>query len=151
MLYMLKRNFWNNHIELLRDNHVIGKVEKSGFWGIHAKGYLLDKNYTFLNKGNFSSRTEIRDDNNNLIGEVIYSIWSSKAKIDLNGKKYYWGPKNFWGTKWKLTDELGREIFIEKNEFTVNFASTENLEFIYFLSAFLLYNSYKRMAAATAA
>lgn len=148
---MLKRNFWNNNVELLRDDHVIGKIEKSGFWGIHTKGYLFDKKYTFLSKGNFSTRTEIWDDKNNFVGEVTYSIWSSKAKIDLNGKKYYWGPKNLWGTKWKLTDELGREIFLEKNEFIVNFASTKNLEFNYFLSAFLLYNSYKRMAAAAAA
>ena len=151
MMYMLKRNFWNNHMELLKDNHVIGKVERLGFWGLHAKGYLFDKNYTFLNKGSFSTRTEIWDDKDNLIGEVSYSLWSSKAKIDLNGKKYYWGPKNFWGTKWKLADELGREIFIKKNKFNVNYASTENLEFIYFLSAFLLYNSYKRMGAAAAA
>src|SRR5690606_41008480 len=136
MMYMLKRNFWNNNVELLRDDHVIGKIEKSDFWGIHTKGYLFDKSYTFLSKGNFSTRTEIWDDKNNFVGEVTYSIWSSKAKIDLNGKKYYWGPKNFWGTKWKLTDELGREIFLEKNEFIVNFASTKNFEFNYFLSAF---------------
>ena len=43
MKYMLKRKFWNNHIELLRDGHLIGKVERLGFWGVHAKGNLEDE------------------------------------------------------------------------------------------------------------
>ena len=149
MKYTLKLNFWKNNIDLLRDGKIIGNLVRIGVWKSGAKGYLFDKNYTFLVKGIFSSRTEIMDEQENIIGEINFNHWSYKATVELNGKRYYWQSDNFWCTRWKLTDELGHEILLTKNEFLINNAISENNDFAIFLATYLFYYSYnQKMAAA---
>src|SRR5690606_39555391 len=81
MNYTIKHSFWDAKTELLRDGHVIGSIESSGFLGYTTTGYLHDKVFTFANRGVFSSRTEIFDHCNNLIGDIEYAKWSSKRRI----------------------------------------------------------------------
>ena len=147
MKYVLKQNIWKNNIELLGDGQIIGKIEKNGFLRPHSKGYFLDRNYTFLVKGIFDVRTEIRDENDNLIGEIYYSTLSSKTKIDLNGKRYYWQSDNFLCTKWKLTDELGRAILLNKNKFIIDYDISEDDDLVIFLATYLFYYSYNQIVA----
>lgn len=149
MCYFIKRKFWSGEMLLYRDDYILGEVKPAGFWNSHIQGSLENKRYTFYNRGAFSTRIEIVDEAENLIGKIRYSKWSSKAKIDLNGKLYRWFCSNFWGTRWELVDESGREIFLEKNEFHVNSNSSNDDEFLFFLSTYLFYNYHQKMAAAT--
>lgn len=56
MNYTIKRNVWGGKIELLRDGHVIGRIDSCGFWSYNASGILNDNTFTFINKGLFSSQ-----------------------------------------------------------------------------------------------
>lgn len=150
MNYTIKRNVWGGKIELLRDGHVIGRIDSRGFWSYNASGLLNDNTFTFINKGLFSSRTEILDQHNQLIGDIEYSNWSTRAKIDLNGKMLYWEASNFWATRWRLEDQYGREILLEKNEFIVNYPRSEEDEFLFLLASFLLHRYHRMMVAGAA-
>ena len=151
MNYTIKRNFWGGKIDLFREGNVIGGIESRGFWRNTTAGYLHDKKFTFVNKGVFSSRTEIFDQSNNLIGDIEYSSWSSKAEVDLNGSKFYWKSSNFWATKWILEDQYNKEIHLVKSEFSVNYSTYEDNEFLFLLATFLLFNYHQKMSASGAA
>src|SRR5690606_33451004 len=151
MNYTIKHSFWDAKTELLRDGHVIGSIESSGFLRYTTTGYLHDKVFTFANRGVFSSRTEIFDHCNNLIGDIEYAKWSSKAEVDLNGLKYYWKPSNFWATKWILEDQYNNEIHLAKNEFSVNYSTYEDNEFWLLFATCLLFNHLRKLTAARAA
>lgn len=151
MNYTIKRNFWGGKIELFREGHLIGGIESRGFWRNTTAGYLHDKEFTFVNKGVFSSRTEIFDQSDNLIGDIEYSSCSSKAEVDLNASKFYWKASNFWATKWILEDQHNKEIHLAKNEFSVNYSTYEDNEFLFLLATFLLFNYHQKMSASGAA
>lgn len=148
MKYRLKHKFWSGKLELWKDDNIIGDIENYSVWKGHSIGYLYEKKYFFMNKGVFANSFEIVDEMDHVIGKISYSGWTSKANISLNGKLYTWESIGFWGTKWKLVDELGREILLEKRQLYVNYNLESENEFLLLLSTFLLYNYQRKMAAA---
>lgn len=149
MKYTLKHKFWSGKLELWKDDTIIGHIKNYSVWKGHAVGYLYDKKYFFMNKGAFAYSTEILDEMDHVIGEINFSAWSSKAEIVVGNNRYMWENNNFWSTRWKITDELGHEILLEKNEFNVNYSTYENNEFLFLLCTYLLYNFHVKMVAAT--
>lgn len=149
MKYVIKHKFWSGKMELWKDENIIGYIKTDNIWKGHVVGYLYESKYFFMRKGAFNTSIEIVDELENVIGEIKYATWTNKAEISVHGKRYTWSSINFWGTKWKLVDELEREIVLENKEFHVNYSSYEDNEFLFLLSSFLLYNYHTKMAAAT--
>jgi len=76
-----------------------------------TKGMFNSKEYLFRNTGFFNQKTEIVDcSDNNVIGEIDYNSWRSKATVSINERTYLWKYDNFWNTRWSLSDPDGVSV-----------------------------------------
>jgi hypothetical protein len=92
---------------------VFDKNKKIGFF----KSELFSDNtslkinktkYNFFKKDIFSQKILIfNTSTKEIIGEINYESFKTKAQIKLNDKSYSWKYENFWNNKWSLTDENG--------------------------------------------
>jgi hypothetical protein len=67
--------------------------------------------YAFKTKGIFKQHTQILDNqSNNMIGEIAYNNWMTKATLSIQNKKTYWKYENIWNTKWSIFNSEGIQI-----------------------------------------
>ncbi|UTA68814.1 hypothetical protein [Emticicia sp. 21SJ11W-3] len=148
----------DNKIGILERETEVGFVQFGNF-KTDVAGVFKDKKYLFKKKSFWSSNYVIyRDDNQQLIGEVIFSNWKRKAEISLaNGEKFVMQSKNFWSTQWSL-DDTNREVvdFVQTRNFwtnegtiTADVKDNEKMGLLVLLSTFVNF-VYKRRAAEAA-
>ena len=92
------------------NGQMVGKLKDNSFTQ-SADGELNGKMYKFKTIGFLKQKTQIRDaTNNNVIGEITYDNWMTKADITILNKKAKWKYDNLWNTKWRIFDSKGMEI-----------------------------------------
>ena len=88
----------------------VGKLKDSEF-SRSAFGSLNDQSLKFTSKGHLHPRTEIRDLNSNeIVGEISFSSWYPKAKIEYKGQVAFWKFSNLWETRWGLSNNQGLKL-----------------------------------------
>ncbi|MBA4852254.1 hypothetical protein [Emticicia sp. BO119] len=148
----------NNRINILERDAEVGYVQFDTF-KTGVEGEFKQKKYAFKKKNFWSSNYDIyREDNQQLIGEVIFSVWKSKAEITLiNGEKFTMKAKNFWSTKWGLDDtnrevvdfEQTRHFWTDEGTVTANVNDNEKMGLLVLLSVFVNF-VYRRRASEAA-
>lgn len=105
-----KKGFFSNTYTLYKNGERIGDLREKPF-SQTAVAEFNGEGYLFRTKGFFKQLTEIMDSSTNqVIGEISYNNWKSKATISGRNKTVYWSYTNFWSSKWSLKDEDGTEI-----------------------------------------
>jgi hypothetical protein len=105
-----KKNFFSNLYTIYSNGQQIGKLKEKTF-SQTANGELNGKEYTFTTKGFFKQHTSIIDcSTNEVIGEIIYNNWMTKATIIVDNKKVNWKYDNLWNTKWSIYNSEGVHI-----------------------------------------
>ena len=101
---------FSNKIEILGRDGALGYVNFSVF-KTNAEGEFQNKKYLFKRKTFWSIDYNIyKADNEQLIGEVIFSAWTRKAEIILaSGERFILKNKNIWGTQWRM-DDANRQV-----------------------------------------
>ncbi|WP_259014016.1 hypothetical protein [Emticicia fluvialis] len=147
----------DNKIGILERETEVGFVQFGNF-KTDVAGVFKDKKYLFKKKSFWNSDYEIyRDDNQQLIGEVVFSNWKQKAEITLiNGEKFVMQSKNFWSTKWSLDDtnrdvvdfEQTKYFWTDEGTITANVHDNEKMGLLVLLSTFVNFVYRRRSAAA---
>ncbi|GAB3516436.1 hypothetical protein [Emticicia fontis] len=148
----------NNKIDILERDSEVGYVQFESF-RTDVAGVFRQKKYLFKKKSFWSSNYNIfREDNQQLIGEVIFSVWRNKAEIRLiNGEKFVMKAKNFWSTQWSLDDtnrevvdfEQTRHFWTDEGTITANVNDIEKMGLLVLLSVFVNFIYRRRAAAAS--
>lgn len=146
----------DNKIEITEREAAVGFLQFSHF-KTDVSGVFKQKGYLFKKKGFWNSDYDIyRNDNQQLIGEVVFSFWKKKAEITLvNGEKFTMQTTNFWGTQWRV-DDTNREVldfaqtryfWSEEGTINTNVNDNEKMGLLVLLGVFVntIYN--KRSAA----
>ncbi len=137
-----KKGLFSSKYKLFDNNNVeIGDFSQSAFSGTSI-GKINESKLKFRKKSFFSSETEITDLNSNqLIGNIKFNGWRSKADIKINDKNYLWKYDNFWHSKWSIY-ENGQQLVNYKSSTT--YGNIESLieNDLLILSGFYVYNYY---------
>ena len=105
-----KKGFFSNNCILYKNGELIGNLREKSFSNT-AVAELNGKGFLFRTKGFFKQHTDIIDSSTNqVLGEISYNNWKSKATISGRNKTVNWSYNNFWNTKWSLSDQNGIEI-----------------------------------------
>ncbi|RYU96652.1 hypothetical protein [Emticicia agri] len=147
----------NNKIDILERESAVGYVQFETL-KTDVAGVFKQKKYLFKKKSFWSSNYDIyREDNQQLIGEVIFSVWKGKADITLiNGEKFTMKAKNFWNTQWSL-DDTNREVinfeqtktfWTDEGTVTVTSNDNEKMGLLVLLSIFVNFVYRRRSAEA---
>lgn len=147
-----------NKIDILERESEVGYVQFDTF-KTDVAGVFKQKKYLFKKKSFWSANYDIyREDNQQLIGEVIFSVWKGKANISLiNGEKFVMKAKNFWSTQWSLDDtnrevvdfEQTRYFWSDEGTITANVNDNEKMGLLVLLSVFVNFVYRRRAAAAS--
>ena len=146
----------DNKIEITEKEAAVGFLQFSNF-KTDVAGVFKQKGYLFKKKSFWNYNYEIyRDDNQQLIGEVVFSNWKKKAEITLvNGEKFTTQTTNFWGTQWRV-DDANREVldFTQTRQFwntegtiNTNLADSEKMGLLVLLGIFVNFIYVRRSAA----
>jgi hypothetical protein len=105
-----KKGIFANTYNIYSDGKLIGKMKNNCF-SQSDDGELNGMKYTFKTKGFFKHHTQIHDNQtNNIIGEITYNNWMTKATISIQNKKTYWKYENIWNTRWSIFNSEGIQI-----------------------------------------
>ena len=100
--YNWKKGFLKNKMEIFSNGNQIGNFVDKTF-SQSASGELSDKKYLFQTIGLFNQKTIVVDGSKNLnLGEITYNTIKTTAKIDFNGKVFFWKNENWRHSKWKF-------------------------------------------------
>ncbi|RFS16666.1 hypothetical protein [Emticicia sp. C21] len=148
----------DNKVDILDRDAEVGYVQFETF-KTDVAGVFKHKKYVFKKKNFWSANYDIyREDNQQLIGEVIFSVWKGKADITLiNGEKFTMKAKNFWNTQWSLDDtnrevvdfEQTKNFWTDEGTVTVTSNDSEKMGLLVLLSVFVNF-VYRRRAAEAA-
>ncbi len=70
----------------------------------------MEKSIVLKQKESWKQETQIIDSDNNIIGEITYNTWMTKAQIKIQNKVINWKYDNLWSSKWSLSSSEGIEI-----------------------------------------
>ena len=105
-----KKGIFSYTYNIYSEGKLIGKMENNCF-SQSAEGELNGITYTFKTKGFFKHHTQIQDNRtNNIIGEIKYNNWMTKAELSIQDKKTYWKYENIWNTRWSISNSEGTKI-----------------------------------------
>jgi len=105
-----KKGIFADTYNIYSQGKLIGKMKNNCF-SQSANGELNRMKYTFKTKGLFKHHTQIQDNQtNNIIGEIIYNNWMTKATLSIQNKKAYWKYENIWSTRWSIFNSEGIQI-----------------------------------------
>ena len=116
--YQLRNNFWGTKVNLYQDKNLLGQL-KSALWQSKQMVTIDQHTYRFETKGLLVQYTNIYDDNDQLIGDIDYSVWNNQATLQLHGKTYFWKSTGWLMANWELTDEEGIALTL-KSKFSGN-------------------------------
>ena len=101
------KGIFSNTCNIYSNQVLIGYLKDKAF-SQTTTGIIHENPYTFRTRGILKQKTEIVDSaKNEVIGEIIYNNWMTKAVIYVNGKTIHWKYDNIWNTKWSLYDSEG--------------------------------------------
>jgi hypothetical protein len=137
-IYNWKNNLLGTKSNLYCNGTIIGSLKSIGC-NLDAQVSIHNDQYSFKNKGLLNPYTEIRNQQNELIGDIEYNVWTSKATISLINKKYTWSPKNMWMTSWQIENEQGEVVEIKPSSLSNGgkIESYEHSELILSISLYL--------------
>lgn len=105
-----KKGLLSGNYSIYEANRQIGEL-KDNLFSKTAKGQLNGKSFTFRTSGFFQQRTRIYDDSNNqMVGEINYNNWMTKATLSTYDKVSNWKYNNVWNTKWSLSGQDGTQV-----------------------------------------
>lgn len=105
-----EKEIFSSTYTLFNHNNEIGKL-KSDFFAQKTEGIINEAEYLFKTSGLFTQTTLITDlSTNEIVGEISYGNWMTKAKLILHGKDYAWKYDNHWNSKWSITDNENHVI-----------------------------------------
>lgn len=106
-----KSNFTETECRIFRGK-VIAGILKTTLWKYNGHGELDGYMLTFKSKGFFQSHTEIRDiEGRNVLGDIEYNVFRSKAWITYEGVRYEWRFESWLRGKWVVSDGKSEAIF----------------------------------------
>lgn len=148
----------DNTINISDRDSAVGYVQFGSF-KTDVAGEFKQKKYLFKKKNFFSPSYDIyREDNKQLIGEVIFSNWKRKAEITLaNGEKFVLKNKNFWGSQWSIDDknrevvefDQTKQFWTDEGTINTNVDDNEKMGLLVLLGIFVTYVFRRRAAAAS--
>jgi hypothetical protein len=105
-----KKGIFSYTYNIYSEGNLIGKMKNNCF-SQSADGELNGMKYTFKTSGFFKHHTQILDNQtNNIIGEITYNNWMTKATLSIQNKKTYWKYENIWNTRWSIFNPEGIQI-----------------------------------------
>lgn len=148
----------NSKINILDRDSEVGFVQFGNFKS-DAAGVFGTKKYQFKKKNFWSGNYDVyREDNQQLIGEVIFSTWKMRAEISLiNGEKFVIKSKNFWNTQWTMDDtnrdvvdfEQTRNFWTNEGTVTANVNDNEKMGLLVLLGIFVNFVYQRRTGEAS--
>ena len=97
-----KSGLFKNTYNIYSAEAQVGKL-KENTWSGAAEGELNGKKYIFKTRGFFRQKTLIIDPlNNDIIGEITFHTWMTKATIRIRDKIFNWKYDNWLNTKWSI-------------------------------------------------
>lgn len=104
-----EKGLFSNTYSIYANNQLVGKLTDKAF-SKTSTGELDGNRYTFRTIGLFNQHTEILDNKNNVIGEITYNSWMTKATLRILGKTINWNYDNIRNTRWSIFDSGGIDI-----------------------------------------
>jgi len=102
-----KRGAFSPTYQILSKGQSIGQLQDNAFKR-YSDGEIRKKKYRFYTEGLFKQHTKIIDqESNEVIGNIQYNSWMSKAEIKIHDRSFHWKYDNAWQTKWSIADEKG--------------------------------------------
>ena len=124
-------------------------------------GEFNKKRYVFLKNGFWQRDYSLYDDTNKVhIANIVFHTWKRKAEITLaNGEKYFCSNKNWWGTKWFVSqDEVEivtitqtKQFWNEEGLINAKLQDSENKGLLVLIGFFVKTIYHRQAAAASAA
>lgn len=107
--YRWEKGLFSTTYKIYSQQKVIGMLEGSSLTR-KIIGQINGVPYTFRTNGFFCQETKIMDSTNQVIGNIAYNTWRTKATIIINEKIINWKYDNIWNTQWSLFDTAGTHI-----------------------------------------
>jgi hypothetical protein len=105
-----KKGIFSDTYKIYTDGQLTGKL-KNNFFSETASGELNGVKYTFRNKGFLKCKTLIiEDQSNNIVGEIAYNMWMTKATLSTQNEETYWKSDNILNAKWSISNSKGIQI-----------------------------------------
>ncbi len=102
-----KQGAFSSTVLISSGEKVIGELKNYTFKQI-ADGLIGNKRYRFKTKGVFKQETQIIDGSSDqVLGNISYNSWKSRATIQFTDRTLYWKYDNRWQTRWSLFDDRG--------------------------------------------
>lgn len=102
-----KKGTFSSTCQISSGEEIIGELANYTFKQT-AEGVIRNKRYLFRTKGLFKQETQIIDgENDQIIANITYNSWKSRATIQLTDRTLYWKYDNAWQSKWSLFDDQG--------------------------------------------
>lgn len=102
-----RKGAFSTTYKILSNGQQIGQLQDNAFKQT-SDGEIRQKKYRFKTKGLFKQLTHIIDpETNEVIGNIEYNSWMTKATIHFSDRDIYWKYDNRWQTKWSMQDEKG--------------------------------------------
>ncbi|NOU60167.1 hypothetical protein [Marinifilum caeruleilacunae] len=141
-----KKGLFSCTYKIYSGNEQIGSLCNRSF-SKNSEAEMNGKKYTFRTKGFFKQSTEVYTESGELVGEIQYNSWMTKAQISLNSKYYYWKYNTMWNTKWIMEGEDQTQIKSCTNSFSGDIDTNTDNE-LAILSGLYVTNYYMQMTVA---
>ncbi len=100
-----KRGAFSSTYRILSGDQEIGSLRDQTFKQ-KSDGEIHGERYRFQTQGLFKQHTQIMDlEKQEVIGNIRYNSWMTKAEITIRDRPYHWKYENVWQTRWTLTDD----------------------------------------------
>jgi hypothetical protein len=105
-----EKGFFKSTYEIHSGDKIIGNL-KENIWSNAATGELHGKLISFRPRGFFRQKTLIIDPvRNELIGEIDFNAFMTKATIRIGDSIFKWKYDNWLNTKWSIHDSKEIQI-----------------------------------------
>ena len=112
-----RKGVFSNTTTIFEKNKSVGFIRSSDFsFSRTSTAEIYGRKILFQNSGFFETETLIIDaSTNQVIGRVHYSLWGSKADIEIDNEFSKWEYRNLWNTKWDIFNSRGLRISYESS------------------------------------
>lgn len=142
--YTWKKGIFDCAYKIYLNNQQIGLLRDKTF-SQTSEGEINGKSYLFKTTGFLKQRTQILNENNELVGEIEYNNWMNQANISLGARKIIWKYSNIWHSKWNMSDSTGLQINSSAST-TAGTIETNTLDDISILTGLFVTNYYIQMS-----
>ncbi len=105
-----QKGAFSSTYKILSGGQQIGWLKDNAFKQT-SDGEIGQKRYRFKTEGLFKQKTHIIDqETNEVIGNIKYNSWMTKATIRLSDREIYWKYDNGWQTKWSIFNDHGVQL-----------------------------------------